>query len=107
MAYDPVAGSQTLECLRVFLELRKAARPQPKKAIMLGGDSQDEYGDLDFDYEDPALNDLLGVVAPAQISNSVAQDPVDVFNRTDADFAEVRFRDANTIPELMSRLGSS
>lgn len=92
MAYDPVAGSQTLECLRVFLELRKKARPKPKKVVAIGGESQDEFGDLDFDYEDPALNDLLGVAATEPAFEATTEDSESVFNRKDTDFAEVRLR---------------
>lgn len=58
-------GRETIKTIECFLDVRQAAMaPQvaPTLAASSGnGESQDDYGGLDFDFDDPALNALLGV----------------------------------------------
>ena len=61
MALDPVVGSQTLECIRSFLKLRARAAPRRDKGKTATRESQDEFGEFAFDYDDPALDAILGV----------------------------------------------
>jgi hypothetical protein len=71
MARDPVAGSQVLQCLQNFLNLRnefmRQSIPVPQS------ESQDEFGDMDFDYDDPALNAMLGLADVYTSADEVEQ----------------------------------
>lgn len=74
MALDPVVGFQLLRCLRSFLRIRREALPAP--AAEPAAESQDEYGDFDFDYNDPALAAILGeeaVAADVQVNTAESE----------------------------------
>jgi hypothetical protein len=62
LARDPVVGSQVLSCINDFLSARQKAIPA-RAPPPPARESQDDYGDFDFDYDDPALNAMLGVEA--------------------------------------------
>lgn len=57
-------GFEVLKTINSYLDLR--TRAIPKQEVILAqpeeNSSQDEYGILDFDYEDPALNAMMGVI---------------------------------------------
>ena len=53
-----MVGTEVLKCLQCFLNLRSAVI-QPKAQT----DSFDEFGLDDFDFNDPALNDMIGFQA--------------------------------------------
>lgn len=63
LATDPAVGTEVLKLINEYLDARLAALP--KKAdirTVETGESQDEYGLFDgMDFDDPALNALLGV----------------------------------------------
>lgn len=68
LALDPMIGRETIKTIECFLDVRHAAMAPPPSAALAAdagngnGESQDDYGGLDFDFDDPALNALLGVV---------------------------------------------
>ncbi|GAA5821727.1 hypothetical protein JCM10212_002169 [Sporobolomyces blumeae] len=65
LALDPMIGREILNTVDCFLDLRAAAlapTAQPTQAVLeTQGESQDDYGMDEFDFEDPALNALLGI----------------------------------------------
>ncbi|GAA6014496.1 hypothetical protein JCM10207_001627 [Rhodosporidiobolus poonsookiae] len=66
LALDPMIGRETVKTMSCFFDVRRAALPrppQPQLALADGnGESQDDYGMLDdLDFDDPALNALLGI----------------------------------------------
>ncbi|GAA5862088.1 hypothetical protein JCM3774_006171 [Rhodotorula dairenensis] len=66
LALDPMIGREAIKTIECFLDVRQAAMaphaPAPPSTSSGNGESQDDYGGLDFDFDDPALNALLGVV---------------------------------------------
>ncbi|GAA5990379.1 hypothetical protein JCM10908_007345 [Rhodotorula pacifica] len=67
LALDPMIGRETIKTIECFLDVRHAAMTAPALATAAAvinndgnGESQDDYGGLDFDFDDPALNALLG-----------------------------------------------
>ena len=88
MALDPVVGSQTLECIRSFLKLRAQAIPRIDEAKTATRESQDEFGEFAFDYDDPTLDAILGV--GVDVDASVPSGGTGNALRTkDAEFAQV------------------
>ncbi|KAL8280033.1 hypothetical protein RQP46_007614 [Phenoliferia psychrophenolica] len=61
VALDPVVGREILDCLDAFFDVRTAALPARHQPALELGVSQDEFGSFDVDFDDPALNELLGV----------------------------------------------
>lgn len=59
-----MVGAQVLNCINTYLALRLKALPDQTSAVAQLGESQDEYGDLDFDYDDPTLQAMLGAGEP-------------------------------------------
>ncbi|GAA5842711.1 hypothetical protein JCM3766R1_005759 [Sporobolomyces carnicolor] len=68
LALDPMIGREVLETIACYLELRSSAlqaiqaRSVPDKEVppIPQQDSQDDYGMDEFDFNDPALDALLG-----------------------------------------------
>lgn len=59
-------GLEVIKAINCFLSIRATALAPPLAlAPVEPGNSQDEFGMFDFDYEDPALNAMLGVGAAA------------------------------------------
>lgn len=76
-------GLEIIKSLSCFLDIRRSALPR-KDILEAGnglGNSQDEFGMFDFDYEDPALDALLGLEG-----NKLEKDEVRVKDKA---FAEV------------------
>lgn len=71
MARDPVAGMQVLQCLRKFVSLRNACMQKLQPSLQ--SESQDEFGDMDFDYDDPSLNAMLGLPEHQAGSSEVSE----------------------------------
>merc|ERR1711974_474285 len=88
MALDPVVGFQLLRCFECFLNIRRQAMPRLTAAVGPTGESQDEYGDFDFDYNDPALAAILGeaVDIPPSAHDTAAKVDLKALDRT---FAEL------------------
>ncbi|GAA5849929.1 hypothetical protein JCM5353_000681 [Sporobolomyces roseus] len=69
LALDPMIGREILKTVECFLNLRQTAlsstaspaQSAPAQSDPAQQDSQDDYGMDEFDFEDPALNALLGV----------------------------------------------
>ena len=83
MARDPIVGSQVLSCINEFLGCRQKALPTATNAHA-ARESQDEYGDFDFDYDDPALNAMLGV--DGQANKALADEEQDLLKAKDQEF---------------------
>lgn len=61
MALDPLVSLEVNRCIQCFLGRRIDAMSKPK-AGRANGESQDEFCAFDdFDYDDPALNQMLGI----------------------------------------------
>lgn len=86
MGRDPVAGSQVLQCIRKFIKLRDACMDHIQASMQ--GESQDEFADMDFDYDDPALNAMLGLPDAQNAANEREDDTPDV-RKMDAQFIEL------------------
>ncbi|GAA6037754.1 hypothetical protein JCM8097_002325 [Rhodosporidiobolus ruineniae] len=76
LSLDPMIGRETIQMLTCFLDTRRSAlpRPTPPQPAPAGdagnGESQDDYGMLDdLDFDDPALNAMLGI-EPAGAADS-------------------------------------
>jgi hypothetical protein len=64
LALDPMIGLEIIKCINCFLDVRLLALPHRQRA-QEAPVSQDEFGIFEMDYEDPALDALLGVEAGA------------------------------------------
>jgi hypothetical protein len=84
MARDPIAGSQVLQLLQKFLSLRTSVI---SVMAVEQSESQDEFGDMDFDYDDPALNVMLGLPTTAAAAANTDNASADV-NARDRAFVE-------------------
>lgn len=63
-------GLEVIKAINCFLSLRATALAPPLALAPIDpatGNSQDEFGMFDFDYEDPALNAMLGIEAAAEV----------------------------------------
>lgn len=63
-------GLEVIKAINCFLSIRATALAPPLALLPVDpgvGNSQDEFGMFDFDYEDPALNAMLGVEAAADV----------------------------------------
>ncbi|GAA5971541.1 hypothetical protein JCM3765_005584, partial [Sporobolomyces pararoseus] len=66
LALDPMIGREVLKTIDCYLDLRSislvaiAPPPPPTETSSVQQDSQDDYGMGEFDFEDPALDALLG-----------------------------------------------
>lgn len=86
MALDPLVSLELNRCIQCFLSCRLDSMPKPK-APGTNGESQDEFGSFDdFDYDDPALNQMLGIEGDATAKVSEGQDK----GAQDLLFSEVR-----------------
>lgn len=105
MARDPVVGSQLLRCLREYLNIRLGV--VDKHVPEANGESQDEYADMDIDWNDPSLNAMLGI--PQESDNSVVRTTGEVdVDKLDQDFREVvRSRISSHLYNLLSDLNVS
>lgn len=89
-------GREAIKTIDCFLDVRAAAlAPAPAVVVQTSGESQDSYGDLDLDFDDPALNALLGMAAPAV-------DPQAELRAKDKAAAEVRCLRPTTYPARAS-----
>lgn len=76
LALIPIVGNELLDLIECFLDVRTLVI-HPRRVIVeeAAGISQDEFGIFDMDFEDPALNAMLGVGAPSQ-SNTQSENMV-------------------------------
>ncbi|KAN0065392.1 hypothetical protein ACQY0O_001228 [Thecaphora frezii] len=99
LAVDPAIGQEALKCIHTFLLQRNravtAARPKPaKEAPTTSEESQDSFGDLfddvEFDFDDPALDNLLGAgqdVSDTADTAAAVPPPVKACKELDREFA--------------------
>lgn len=86
MALDPLVSLEVNRCIQCFLSCRLDSMPKPKVS-RANGESQDEFGAFDdFDYDDPALNQMLGIEGDVTAPVSNRQDK----GAQDLLFSEVR-----------------
>lgn len=83
MARDPIVGAQILSCVNDYLAARAQAIPCTT-AQSETRESQDEYGDLEFDYDDPSLDAMLGIGRPVNAKPADAEN-----SQQEAEFCEV------------------
>ncbi|KDE03238.1 hypothetical protein MVLG_06267 [Microbotryum lychnidis-dioicae p1A1 Lamole] len=93
LALDPMIGLEIVRTVACFLDLRARAKPRINATTPLAatdadaGISQDEFGMFDdMDFEDPALNAMLGVESTTAREGG---DDRDLFKRKDAGFAQM------------------
>ncbi|SCZ94370.1 BZ3500_MvSof-1268-A1-R1_Chr12-2g03853 [Microbotryum saponariae] len=93
LALDPMIGLEIVRTVACFLDLRAKAKPRINATAPLAatgadaGISQDEFGMFDeMDFEDPALNAMLGVESTTAPEGG---DDRDLFKRKDAGFAQM------------------
>ncbi|SCV73101.1 BQ2448_7026 [Microbotryum intermedium] len=91
LALDPMIGLEIVRTVVCFLDLRAKAQPRTSATAPLAaagaGISQDEFGMFDeMDFEDPALNAMLGVESTTA---SAGIDGRDLFQKKDAEFAHM------------------
>ncbi|BGP19854.1 hypothetical protein JCM10213v2_007985 [Rhodosporidiobolus nylandii] len=80
LALDPMIGRETIQTLACFLDVRRASLPRPRQvpppppvpADDGFGESQDDYGDFDLDFDDPELDKMLGI-QPANADEANSQ----------------------------------
>ncbi|KAM0752919.1 hypothetical protein T439DRAFT_378677 [Meredithblackwellia eburnea MCA 4105] len=82
-ARDPLLGGEILDCLRDFLNARSKALPAPLPTSDEPGISQDEFESFDLDFDDPLLNQMLGVDVNVALDVRTANDT------KDKEFAEI------------------
>lgn len=75
-----------MQCLSKFLALRNEHLRQHSPITQ--GESQDEFGDMDFDYDDPALNAMLGIPEVETSANAAASKELDPL-QLDRQFVEI------------------
>lgn len=85
LALDPMIGSEVVKTIGCFLDVRRLALPQRQRVEEAAGHSQDDFGMFDIDFEDPALDAMLGVEEAA-----VVVPPRDEHKVKEKEFAEVR-----------------
>ncbi|KDQ06855.1 hypothetical protein BOTBODRAFT_140680 [Botryobasidium botryosum FD-172 SS1] len=52
---DPRTGDEIRRFIQTFLDARTKALPPPRRPLLALEDSQEDYGDIDFDLNDPGL----------------------------------------------------
>jgi len=93
-------GREILKTIECFLDLRRTAlgsitspahppQPPPAQVTTAQQDSQDDYGMDEFDFEDPALDALLGVQGAAVTPPDDSSDTLKATRDSDQAFAEV------------------
>jgi hypothetical protein len=78
-------GLEVVKCINCFLDVRRSALPHRQAQEEEKGISQDDYGMFEMDFEDPALNAMLGLEATD--ATTTEQDQMRTRDRV---FAEVR-----------------
>ena len=102
LARDPIVGPHALQLLQAFVEARAEALRRADAAT--NRESQDDYGDADFDYDDPALNALLGIPTNTAAAQRHATKHPEADRYDDHDFAEVSTGLFLTVPCTNSTL---
>ncbi|GAA5891519.1 hypothetical protein JCM8208_007311 [Rhodotorula glutinis] len=108
LALDPMIGREAIRTIECFLDVRRAALPRPtvpQGAAAGHGDSQDDFGMLDdMDFDDPALNAMLGIDGGAGVADG-QQKREDEIKAQDKAFAELlRTRIAPAFFRLVSNI---
>jgi hypothetical protein len=99
LALDPMIGREAIRTITCFLDLRRSALPRPHPAppaptAATGADdengiSQDDYGMMDdLDFDDPALNAMLGIETTPAVDGVKSKE--DEVKEKDKAFGEVR-----------------
>ncbi|BGP51428.1 hypothetical protein JCM10450v2_007370 [Rhodotorula kratochvilovae] len=93
LALDPMIGREAIRTIDCFLDVRRAALPRAAGPAQAAGEesgvSQDDFGMLDdLDFDDPALNAMLGIEA-AGCSADAQQRLEDELKAKDKAFAEL------------------
>ncbi|GAA5839103.1 hypothetical protein JCM9279_002597 [Rhodotorula babjevae] len=92
LALDPMIGREAIRTIECFFDVRRAALPRPSapQAAAAGhGESQDDFGMLDdLDFDDPALNAMLGIDGGSGVADS-QQQREDELKAKDKAFAEL------------------
>jgi len=93
LALDPMIGREAIRTIECFLDVRRAALPRPlapQAGAAAHGESQDDFGMLDdLDFDDPALNAMLGIDGGAGVADGQQQRDNEL-KAKDKAFAEVR-----------------
>lgn len=97
LALDPMIGREAIRTVECFLDVRRAALPRASASTTAasgggnGGESQDDFGMLDdLDFDDPALNAMLGIQGGGGGAPDSQQQREDELKAKDKAFAEVR-----------------
>ncbi|GAA5888347.1 hypothetical protein JCM6882_008588 [Rhodosporidiobolus microsporus] len=111
LALDPMIGREIVQTITCFLDVRRAGLPRAADAPPPADDedgngvSQDDYGMVDdFDFDDPALNAMLGIAAPAAAAGA-APSRDDKMREEDKKFGElVKSRLSPAFFDLVSKI---
>lgn len=103
VALDPLVGTEILKCLRTYLDLRGQAVDRFKRAEA----SQDDFGFDDFDFNDPALNDLIGFEGAPPLAPTTDPSSATTAERVQEQDAELAKLLKNEISPALFRLITS